>query len=166
MEGTSEEKWLTEFAKLSPTQSHSLYTFKKIVGVHPHVVERLWCTYLKDHHFQLRDLLWTLSFLSCYCCNDVVMAAVWGVSETHYMSQVWLVLEHLYMHLDEVSCFFFIVNVSQVSLSTRFGYFYPKDGPFTDCCLVVDTSECPIQNNLAATYSGYKKKNTMKYEGK
>lgn len=98
----AEHAWCEEFALHNPTHSTCVSTFKKIIGVHPHVVNRIWNTYVSDHGFSKRDLLWVLSFLSCYCLNDVVMAAVWGKSETLFMEQVWLLLDHLYFHMNEV----------------------------------------------------------------
>ena len=103
MDDIKREAWLTEFSTWVSCHSRTLFAFKKIVGVHPVTVDKIWYKYLvASANWSQRDLLWTLSFLSRYCTNDMVMACVWGVSENAFMDRVWLLLEFLYTNLKEV----------------------------------------------------------------
>jgi len=53
----------------------------------------------------------------------------------------------------------------KVKLEDRFNYHIPTNGPLAGCTLIIDTSEFTLLNNNAVFYSGYKKANTLKYEG-
>lgn len=52
----------------------------------------------------------------------------------------------------------------KVNIEDRWNYQYPQRGPLAHCTLLIDTTECPVASTSAATYSGYKKNNTFKYE--
>lgn len=49
-------------------------------------------------------------------------------------------------------------------MKERFDPYVPFEGIVAGVSLIIDTTECPIRCQLNATYSGYKKDHTFKYE--
>lgn len=147
--------WLSVFAACQSTHSHSEDTFKSITGCSSTIMHTIWVTYLAaTNMFLPRDLLWTLSFLHLYIKNDVAMAALWGVSSPTFFDIVWPCFHYLGQVMNEIHWEHRLPPYS----------FVPTSGFWEGTTVVIDTTECPIASTFRATYSGYKRDHTFKYE--
>jgi hypothetical protein len=158
VQSTEPKYWKDLFTQYHPTHSTSETTFKAIVGASIQVLDKIWNKYILPHNekspvkYLPLHLLWAHSFLSVYSHNDIIISGLWGVSDTSFLSKIWPIIYFLHEILREVS------------FDNRFYPFVPISGPCAGATVVVDTTECEIHSTLNATYSGYKKKFTFKYE--
>jgi len=97
-----ESGMLREFQEHHPTRSFSIDSFSHVVGVTPQIAAVIWNRYFCLTNFTCCHFMWTLSFLTVYGMNDIVMAALWGVSVNTYTANVWVIIEHLYNNVSEV----------------------------------------------------------------
>ena len=89
--------------------------------------------------------MWTLYFLKHYPRNSILHLPFCHTNEKNFRQQVWEVINFLFENMKELQPL------------------QPGDH------VVVDATECPIQRPLepwieSSTYSGYKKRHTLKYE--
>lgn len=99
---TNENQWKQLFTYSIPTHSKSKKAFTSIVGCTPQVVHTIWQKYLHEEGCDALTLLWMLSFLHVYPCNDIVMGTLWGVSDKTFFDAVWIMMHFLYDVIDEV----------------------------------------------------------------
>jgi len=121
-------------------------TFVRMFGLHPSSVQIIHFLYLLPTRlFNPQYLLWALYFLKHYHLNTVLHLPFIDSNEKTFRRRVWEVLGFLARKMDELG------EVKK------------------DDVVIVDATECQISRPTIswiqrATYSGYKKKNTVKYE--
>jgi len=126
---------------------HSMFGFSKDVT---NVVWNFLKTRSSSHNvFHIRYLLWFFYFLKNYSSDDVG-ADHFRVARETYEHWIWKVAGEL-------------ADIHTIFIEDRFR------GEKKDCYLIIDSTECPYERNVARSvqryfYSGKKKHHTLKYE--
>lgn len=149
------------FAKFFPVSEAR--TFASIVGVQVQVLALIWLRYQLDfvkYGVFEEDLMMTLSFLTLNVPYDVV-ASMWDLKRTDFMTKMKATIGILHEVLDEVSWEKRPWHRDEVVAT--------EDNMFHNVTFVLDGIECgiakpsdPVQD--AAFYSGKAGKHTIKYE--
>jgi hypothetical protein len=148
----------------------SVQKFLKIYGILPDTAKTIHFVYLLETSlFRPQYLLWTLSYLKNYEVEGVGYLKFARTNQRYHRDTIWKVINFLATNMDDVSFSFFYFNLFYF---TNYFILFIKvqfDPSGHDDRVLVDATECLMRKptlywTQKCTYSGYKKRNTLKYE--